>query len=153
MRANRSGIRSWAAALLAALIATPAAAQDMLRYLDLKSEEFSKADLSRAEVEAALAAAGPTGVVDLTGRRLNGLDLSDSTCGAANCRPRASTRPSLWAPTSTASCWIRRGRLAPTSPRRRYAGPACLPPSCRTRGSTGRIFPARASLPTSPGRA
>src|SRR5689334_483636 len=56
--------------------AAPTLAQDMLRYLDLKSEEFTKADVTRAEIEAALAAAGPSGRVDLSGKRLNGLDLS-----------------------------------------------------------------------------
>src|SRR5262245_65641213 len=76
MRASRSGTGQWAAAALfsLALAGPPAPAQEMLRYLDLKSEEFTKADVSRAEIEAALAAAGPTGLVDLTGRRRNGPD-------------------------------------------------------------------------------
>ena len=69
----------WTKAVLAALVLalSPAAApQDMLQFLDLKSEEFSKADMTRSEIEAALAAAEPNGTVNLSGKRLNGLDLS-----------------------------------------------------------------------------
>ena len=51
----------WARATLAttilAVAVTSAIAQDMLRFLDLKSDDFTKADMTRAEVEAALAAA------------------------------------------------------------------------------------------------
>ena len=52
--------------MLAAL-ASPAGprAQDMIQYLDLKSDEFTKAEMTRAEVEAALAAAGKAGRADL----------------------------------------------------------------------------------------
>src|SRR5688572_17112958 len=70
----------WAGATLAAALACAhphaVAAQDMLRFLDLKSDEFTKADMTRSEIEAALAKVGPDGVVDLSGRRLNGVDLS-----------------------------------------------------------------------------
>ena len=53
-----------------------AAAEDMTRFLDLKSDEFTKADMTRSEVAAALAAAASADIVDLSGRRLNRLDLS-----------------------------------------------------------------------------
>ena len=69
-----------AGALIAASFVAPgpytALAQDMIQYLDLKSDDFTKADMTRGDIEAALAAAGPSGIVDLTGKRLNGLDLS-----------------------------------------------------------------------------
>src|SRR5262245_62009859 len=73
--------RRWTVAFLSAfalLVAAtlPAAPQDMLRFLDLRSEEFTKADMTRAEIEAALAAKGANGTVDLSAKRLNGLDLS-----------------------------------------------------------------------------
>ena len=55
--------------------AVPTRAQDLLQYLDLNSDEFTKSDMTRAEIEAVIAAAG-AGVVDLFGKRLNGLDLS-----------------------------------------------------------------------------
>ena len=55
--------------------AVPTRAQDLLQHLDLNSDEFTKSDMTRAEIEAAIAAAG-AGVVDLFGKRLNGLDLS-----------------------------------------------------------------------------
>src|SRR6266851_5609152 len=71
----------WAKAMLPAImlacaVAHGAAAQDLLRFLDLKSDDFTKADMTRGEIEAALADAGPAGLVDLSGKRLNGLDLS-----------------------------------------------------------------------------
>ena len=69
-----------AGALIVAILVAPgpdaALAQDMIQYLDLKSDDFTKADMTRGDIEAALAAAGPSGIVDLTGKRLNGLDLS-----------------------------------------------------------------------------
>jgi uncharacterized protein YjbI with pentapeptide repeats len=53
----------------------PTRAQDLIQHLDLNSDEFTQSDMTRAEIEAAIAAAG-AGVVDLFGKRLNGLDLS-----------------------------------------------------------------------------
>ena len=55
--------------------AVPTKAQDMLQYIDLNSDEFTKSDMTRAEIEVAIAAKG-AGVVNLFGKRLNGLDLS-----------------------------------------------------------------------------
>ncbi|MCZ7595150.1 MAG: pentapeptide repeat-containing protein [Hyphomicrobium sp.] len=48
----------------------------MVDHLDLKSDEFTKADVTRDDVLAAIAAAGADGTADFSGRRLNGLDLS-----------------------------------------------------------------------------
>ena len=67
------------AVLTAALLLAPvgaACAQDMIDQLDLKSDEFTKADVTREDVLAAIAAAAPDGVADFSGKRLNGLDLS-----------------------------------------------------------------------------
>ena len=50
-------------------------AEDLLQYLDLKSDQFTKADMTREDVAAAIASAGGS-VVDLSGKRLNNLDLS-----------------------------------------------------------------------------
>ena len=71
----------WAKAMLPAIILACAivhavGAQDLLRFLDLNSDDFTKADMTRGEIAAALADAGPTGLLDLSGKRLNGLDLS-----------------------------------------------------------------------------
>ena len=38
--------------------AVPTKAQDMLQYIDLNSDEFTKSDMTRAEIEAAIAAEG-----------------------------------------------------------------------------------------------
>ena len=59
------------------LPAGAAYAQDMIDQLDLKSDEFKKADVTReAVLGQAIAAAGADGVADFSGQRLNGLDLS-----------------------------------------------------------------------------
>ena len=50
-------------------------AQDM-RGLDVTSDAFTKAEMTRADIEAGLAALGPGAVLDLSGKSLNGLDLS-----------------------------------------------------------------------------
>jgi hypothetical protein len=52
-----------------------AAAQDMMRHVDLTSPERTTAETTRADVEAKILAAKPT-PVDLTGKKLSGLDLS-----------------------------------------------------------------------------
>ncbi len=54
----------------------PAAAQDMVNALDLTSDDFTKADMSRADIEAGLAKLKAGETLDLSGKRLNGLDLS-----------------------------------------------------------------------------
>lgn len=50
-------------------------AQDMLKDLDLSSPAMTEADMTREELETALEEADEP--LDLTGKRLNGLDLSD----------------------------------------------------------------------------
>jgi uncharacterized protein YjbI with pentapeptide repeats len=54
----------------------PPAYADMVDSLDLKSDDFTKAEMTRADLEAALAALKPGETLDLSGKRLNGLDLS-----------------------------------------------------------------------------
>ena len=49
--------------------------QDLLKGLDLSSPEMTEAEMTREEIEAALEASDD--VLDLTGKHLNGLDLSD----------------------------------------------------------------------------
>ncbi|MGL4397171.1 MAG: pentapeptide repeat-containing protein, partial [Hyphomicrobium sp.] len=83
-RGQPFGARITAAAVLAisALVMTaslaeiPAHAQDATQYLDLKSDEFTKADMSRADIEAGIAALKDGETLDLSAKRLNGLDLS-----------------------------------------------------------------------------
>src|SRR5262245_24081977 len=62
---------------MAALLCTlSAAAQDMMRHVDLTSPEMTSAEMTRADVEAAIAAATPARPADFTGKKLSGLDLS-----------------------------------------------------------------------------
>ena len=56
--------------------APPAAAQDLLKYFDLTTDEFTKSDMTRAEIEAALAKLPEGQTLDLSAKRLNNLDLS-----------------------------------------------------------------------------
>ncbi|MEQ1712572.1 MAG: pentapeptide repeat-containing protein, partial [Hyphomicrobium sp.] len=53
-----------------------AAAQDMMSGIDLTSDAFTKAEMSRADLEAQLAKLPAGEVLDLSARSLNGLDLS-----------------------------------------------------------------------------
>jgi len=68
-------------ALLAGLIAVApfagASAQSMIDMVDLKSDAFTMAEMSRADIEAAIAKLGPGEVLDLRAKALNGLDLSN----------------------------------------------------------------------------
>ena len=76
------------ARLLAALLllTAPVAAQDMMDHVDLSSPRMSAAELSRADVEALIARAGPGQPVVLTDRSLNGLDLSGLDLAGADLR-------------------------------------------------------------------
>lgn len=68
---------SLAAMSLAALPPRGAAAQDLTQFLDLTSDEFTKSDMTRSDIEAALKALAPGEILDLSGKRLNKLDLSN----------------------------------------------------------------------------
>ena len=83
------------AAMFACAMPGAATAQDMLRFLDLKSDDFTKAEMTRTEIEAALAAAGPATLLDLSGRRLNGLDLSGMDLRRTNLQAARLNRANL----------------------------------------------------------
>jgi uncharacterized protein YjbI with pentapeptide repeats len=75
--------------LLLALLMAPAGttlAQGMMQHVDLSSPKMSEAELSRAEVEAILAAATADRPADLTDKSLNGLDLSGLDLSGADLR-------------------------------------------------------------------
>ncbi len=55
---------------------SPALAQDALDGIDLTSENFTKAEMSRAAIENGIAALTGDAKLDLTGKALNGLDLA-----------------------------------------------------------------------------
>lgn len=80
---TRGIVRGAVAAIAVAvsgLIAMPPSAvraQDMLQQLDLNSPAFTKAEMTRADIEAALAKLKPGDTLDLSGKLLNGLDLTD----------------------------------------------------------------------------
>src|SRR6476661_9274049 len=58
------------------MVAMTAAAQDMMRGVDLSSPDMVSAEMTRGELEAILARATATAPADFTSRRLSGLDLS-----------------------------------------------------------------------------
>ena len=65
-----------------------ALAQGMMSGVDLSSPAFTKAELSRADIEAMIAK-GPTGgKLDLSDKSLNGLDLSKLDLSGAICAAR-----------------------------------------------------------------
>jgi hypothetical protein len=89
-----------AAALGLGLLAAAAQAQDMMRDVDLSSPDMVSAEMTRAEVEAALATATVAALADFTGKRLSGLDISRLTCPARSFARHGSTRRSLSARSS-----------------------------------------------------
>ena len=54
----------------------PANAQDPFQGLDMTSDAFTKAEMTRAEIETAVATQPSGAPLDLSGKSLNGLDLS-----------------------------------------------------------------------------
>jgi len=52
------------------LLASPAGAQDMMRNVDLSSPDMVSAEMTRADVQAAVAAASSGRGADFTGKRL-----------------------------------------------------------------------------------
>lgn len=78
--------RSAALGVVLALAVAPhrAGAQDMLQFLDLKSDDFTKAEMTRADVQSLIAAKAPGQGIDLAAKRLNGLDLSGLDLTGAN---------------------------------------------------------------------
>ena len=73
-------MRSWlAAAVFVALslsLGGYTRAQDMLDQVDLGSPAFTMAEMTRGEIEAAIAKLAPEDTLDLSNKSLNGLDLS-----------------------------------------------------------------------------
>ena len=145
-RAHRFGPCSRPAARAAA---APCNAQDMIDQLDLKSDEFTKADMTRDDVLAAIAAAKATASPTCRASASTGSTCPGSISGSSSCSRAASTTPSSSAPTSTASCSIRRGRSIPTSPTPASRGRASSPRSSGTPRWTAPTSRARASPPTS----
>lgn len=65
-----------AAAPLVLATTLPATAQSMLDLVDLKSPAFTQAEMTRGDIEAAIAKLAPGATLDLSAKSLNGLDLS-----------------------------------------------------------------------------
>ena len=65
-----------AVALSLGVIAMTAMAQDMMRGVDLSSPDMVSAQMTRGDIEAALATAPLAAPADFTGKKLSSLDLS-----------------------------------------------------------------------------
>jgi hypothetical protein len=81
------------AVLLLGLGPAQAAAQDMMRHVDLVSPRMSGAEMTREQVIERLKGAAPGQPADLKDRSLNGLDLPASTSATPTCAGPASTEP------------------------------------------------------------
>src|SRR5690348_6339022 len=75
MRSRLRGLYLLLAAAMA-LAAAPAHGQSMIDMVDLTTDQFTKAEMSRADIEAALAKLPEGEKLDLFGKALNNLDLS-----------------------------------------------------------------------------
>lgn len=80
--------RILARVLVGALLIAPAVsrAQDMLQGVDLSQPAYSQAELSRADVEAALKNRKSGAALDFSNKSLNGLDLSGLDLSGVNFR-------------------------------------------------------------------
>lgn len=74
------------AAVMPDMLAAPAAAQDLIQYLDLTTDEFTKSNMTRAEIEAGLAKLKGGESLDLSAKWLNKLDLSGMDLTRTNLR-------------------------------------------------------------------
>jgi uncharacterized protein YjbI with pentapeptide repeats len=118
----------WLLLLLLVGLACPAQAQDMMRGLDLTSPAMTQAEMSRADVVAALAAARGK-PLDLTGKRLSGLDLSGLDLSGAVLRAARLNHSKLIHTKLDGAnldqvCW------GPISPARASWAPACSRRNC-----------------------
>ncbi len=64
--------------------APPLSAQSMTDMVDFSSDAYTKAEMSRAEIAAAIGKLKPGEKLDLSGKALNGLDLSNMDLRGAN---------------------------------------------------------------------
>jgi len=97
------------AALSLGLLTVTATAQDMMRGVDLSSPDMVSAEMTRTQVEAAIATA-TAAPADFTGKRLSNLDLSGLDLSRAIFfAQRGSTKRSLRAQISIMPSSTRRG--------------------------------------------
>ena len=115
----------WTAALgmFGLVSAAPAAAQDMMRHIDLTSPEMTSAEMTRADVEAVIAAATSAQRADFTGKKLSGLDLSGLDLSGAVLRAAETqqnqTHQCKARPSHTRSGLASGSRSQPSEPQRR----------------------------------
>src|SRR6202008_4097731 len=72
----RAAIRIGAMAVFGRVSPIPGTSKEMLRPVDLPSPEMASAEMTRPDVEAAIASATSLKPADLAGKKLSGLDLS-----------------------------------------------------------------------------
>ncbi len=109
-RSSRSGAAALTLTLaLFAPLFAPALAQDMLRGVDLTLPAYSRSDYSREEIVALLKAQKPDAPLDLSGKSLNGADLSGLDFSHVNLRAARLSRRGSPARSWTAPFSIRPG--------------------------------------------
>ncbi len=87
--------RMRAAFLTLMLLAPPLRAQDMLQGVDLAQPAYSQSELTRADIEKAIAARPAGATLDFSGKSLNGLDLSHLDLSGTNFRAARLNRTQL----------------------------------------------------------
>src|SRR3984893_6433133 len=120
-----------------------AAAQDMMRHVDLTSPEMTTAEMTRADVVASIAAARPASV-DFTGKKLSGLDLSGLDLSGAVLRAAKLNKTNLAGAKLDRAILDQVGCWRPISVTQVSRAPTCLLRKCSAQGSTQPIFRARA---------
>jgi uncharacterized protein YjbI with pentapeptide repeats len=101
-------------AVSALIVSSGSLGQDMMRHVDLASPEMTQAEVTRADVEILIQNGAP---VDLSNRRLSGLDLSDLNLKAANLQASRLNKTNLSRADLSGPSWIRPGRLEVICPK------------------------------------
>ncbi|MBV9738233.1 MAG: pentapeptide repeat-containing protein, partial [Hyphomicrobiales bacterium] len=84
------------ALMTAALVSLASArAQDMLRFVDLDSPEMKNAEMTSADLDAMVQSSTPGKPLDLSNKRLSGLDLSGRHLSGAVFRAAKLNRTNL----------------------------------------------------------
>ena len=103
----------------------PAMAQGMTSGVDLSTKAFTAAEMTRADVEALIAARQPGAGLDLPDKSLNGLDLSGLDLSKANLRGSRLIGARLAGRSFPARCSTGPGRSRPISPAPTFRAHIC----------------------------
>ena len=128
--------------------AIPAASQGMMQHVDLASPEMASAEMTRADVEAAIASATSRSPSISRAKSCPASTFRPRSSPVPSCAVRGSIRPNFAMQSSTERFSIKRGSWKPISAERASRTRTFLQRKCNVQRSMEPIFQARASRPT-----